>query len=128
MIYRFLRYWLPFLLYSVLILTVSSQSHVPGAQHVQDKVAHFTEYGIFAFLFWRALIHTNRTGPHWPKIITIILISAGFGAFDEFYQSFIPGRFSSVYDWFADVAGILGMITFLGVYQHLKEAPDVRTS
>jgi hypothetical protein len=30
-----------------------------------------------------------------------------FGAGDEYFQSFVPGRDSSVYDWMADTSGVV---------------------
>lgn len=33
------------------------------------------------------------------------------GAIDEIHQSFVPGRFSSIFDWFADLlGGVIGTL------------------
>lgn len=40
-----------------------------------------------------------------PKVLWIWLGTAGFGLFDEFHQSFVPGRDFSLWDVFTDGAG-----------------------
>jgi VanZ family protein len=42
-----------------------------------------------------------------------------FGCLDEFWQSFIPGRYPSHYDVFADGIGVIcGIITSLYIYKN----------
>jgi VanZ family protein len=43
----------------------------------------------------------------------VVVTGATVGALDEAYQRSTPGRISSIYDWLADVAGIIGMTTLL---------------
>lgn len=112
---RFLLYRLPFLLYAALILGVSSIPKVP-APPVSDKFIHSWEYAFFAFLLWRAIIANRRIHFSWKIPLSVLLGGAAFGAFDEFYQSFVPGRESSIKDWYADIAGISTMITFLLIF------------
>jgi VanZ family protein len=125
---RFIIYWLPFLTYAALILALSSQSHLPGQEKVPDKVAHFCEYGFFALLFSRALTSGVLFSISGRQLLGVIAAGGIYAATDEFYQSFIPHRTSSIYDWLADMAGICGMITFLVVLRKRdKEAHETKT-
>jgi len=124
----FLFYWLPFLIYITLIVFVSSQSHLPSAvEHVPDKVSHFLEYAVFAFLFLRALTQGMLSLSKGRSGWIVLIGGALFGASDELYQSFIPNRTCSLYDWIADVAGITGMITLIIIWNRFKEGPATQT-
>jgi VanZ family protein len=41
-----------------------------------------------------------------PKgALIAMIITVGYAAFDEYHQSFVPGRFADVFDLLADAAG-----------------------
>jgi VanZ family protein len=43
----------------------------------------------------------------------LLLIGVGYGALDEWHQSFVPGRELSAGDWVADSTGVmLGLLLF----------------
>ena len=45
--------------------------------------------------------------------LLFLLMGMGYGALDEWHQSFVPGRHASVGDWVADSAGVmLGLVLF----------------
>lgn len=117
----FVFYWVPFLLYCALILSLSSQSQLPDTARISDKLLHGIEYLIFGFLLLRALTRNRLAQSSRKRLAITLLTGAAFSAFDEYYQSYIPGRFSSVYDWYADVAGIILMITLLLVRRYRDE-------
>ena len=127
---RFVRYWMPLIIWMTLIFIgstdVLSAEHtsrflvpflrwldpqiswaaVNSIQIVIRKVGHLTEYAILATLIWRAL----RSAESWKRstliLFTVSLVgSAVFAATDEFHQSFIPSRTSSVNDVFIDICG-----------------------
>lgn len=111
---QFIRYWLPVLAYAGFILLLSSLRirirHAPFPHY--DKVFHFIEYGIFAWLWYRALRMTTRIpsyGWGWTGVATF-LICLLFGAGDELYQAFTPYRVSDIYDWAADASGALAVV------------------
>ena len=109
----FFFYWLPLFLYVALIFGLSSESTVPGAKNFNDKLLHTTEYAILAFLLWRAFSHRDPDSFPVGRLVMIVVTGATVGALDEVYQRWTPGRISSIYDWLADVAGIVGMTTLL---------------
>lgn len=58
------------------------------------------EYAVLGGLLRRAF---GLRGPRgWALAL---VVGAAVGAMDECYQKIVPGRFSSVFDWFADVSG-----------------------
>jgi len=95
------RRWLPAAVWAAAILTVSSFPDpdpgftlFPGC----DKILHFIEYSILGvgLRYWSG-------GAGLPSLMG----GAGFAAFDEFHQRFVPGREASLWDWVADLAGLL---------------------
>ena len=85
--------------------TLSSQSDpeafVGVHFHLNDKVEHMIEYGAAGFLAAGAIGSVGRL----PAWIAAVIFCALWGMSDEFHQSFVPGRDSSVYDLAADVTG-----------------------
>lgn len=63
-----------------------------------DKLAHVGFFAVFAVLL--------RWGLGWPVWLAL-LGSVLIGAADEWHQATLPGRFASLEDWFADLAGAL---------------------
>ena len=72
----------------------------PGAWSGSDKIAHLLEYAILGFLIHRAL---GARGI-WAFVAAVGTASL-IGGLDEIYQSTVPGRFPSLYDWLADTSG-----------------------
>lgn len=70
-----------------------------------DKVAHFLAYSLLGFLLSEAISESNKNLRTWEKIIVGIVVSAAYGALDEYHQSFVPGRSPSVFDFLADTLG-----------------------
>ena len=91
--------------YCILILLVST---IPGHALVHfklfgwDKLIHLTEYSILGWL----LVHSLEQK---PLGIVFLILSGGilFGAFDEVWQMLISSRDPSIYDWLADLFGVL---------------------
>lgn len=87
---------------------------------ITRKVAHFTEYAILAYLAARAF----RTSPHpalsnhWFVIALVVVVA--YALLDEYHQSFVPSRTSSVYDSFIDMAG--GLTALLVIRYHYNRA------
>jgi VanZ family protein len=99
---RWLVRWGPVVLYTLLILAVSSipRLNPPGAWVGSDKIAHGIEYAILGALVFRA-VPVRGVG----AFAAAFGIALGVGAIDELYQSTVPGRSTSLYDWLADGAG-----------------------
>ncbi len=143
---RFLKYWSPALLWMGFIFPLANRSLgsprvwqvyytimvklCPGASFNELSVAyvllrktwHFIEYAILALLIYRAL----RAGraPLWqrPKVLWAGLAAFGFGFLDEFFQSFVPGRTGSPFDWAVDTAGILTGLALLAAWARRRRS------
>jgi len=108
-----------------LIFYLSSVSASEGGLWaIPDYLLHAVEYcGLYVLLHWAVHegIHpvTGRGGHRLPFVITVL-----FAFSDEWHQSFVAGRDSSMRDVAADTAGallgiamILALRTFIRRYQ-----------
>lgn len=77
------------------------------------KAAHFTEYAILAFLAARAFRGSrgNFLRRRWLLVSLTILVL--YALIDEYHQSFVPSRTSSIYDSFIDMSGGLTILLIL---------------
>lgn len=92
------------------------------------KSLHFIEYGLLAFLFYRAF----RAGraPAWSLRTGLQAAAAAvaYGFLDEYLQSFVPNRYGSAFDWLVDTAGILTVIALIArAGRRRKGAPEPGT-
>jgi len=94
--------------YVLLIFVVSSIPSLtaPGPEFVpKDKIAHFVEYFILGILLFKGIgwtVSLSRSA----TFGFLFAVGASVGALDEIYQSFVPGRMMSIFDWYADALGI----------------------
>jgi len=82
-----------------------------------QNVLHIPVYGLLALL-WILTLRAHGL-PENRSVWAAILLSSAYGGLIEFYQTWVPGRFPSVMDFFVNVAGIL---LFVWVYQQFKES------
>lgn len=104
----FLRYHLPAILYAAAILGVSCIPNLKTPEIrflTKDKVAHFLEYAIFAFLAFRSFAYLSSPKRIGTVTLLTLLLLAGFAVVDELLQGFIPGRQSDILDCVADLTG-----------------------
>lgn len=109
---KILRYWVPFFAYAGLIFFLSSVPHfdvqIDYFPNI-DKLIHFVEYSVMGILCARLYNSLHQKWGMWRWVA--IGIGIVYGASDEWHQSFVFGRDSSVWDWVADGAGV-----FFGVF------------
>lgn len=76
-----------------------------------DKGAHALAFGTLAMALDLALRTQRRDLPLYRRHVCVFVAVALFGGFDEWHQSFIPGREASLLDWAADAVGAgLGLL------------------
>lgn len=100
-----LRRWLPPLLWAgvIVLATSTPSSYLPDqVSTMNDKAAHFTMYGILAWLLAR---HASEVAGKWAAVVLAVVVASGFGAVDEWHQQYIPGRSTELADWQADSLG-----------------------
>ena len=127
----FLKYWLPVLVWMVVIFSASADSHsyqhsssivlpilhwlfphmadseIDAVHHFLRKCCHPAEYAILGLLLFRALNHSRNKLPpwSWPRICGALLIIFLYASSDEFHQRFVPTRTSRFSDVLIDTAG-----------------------
>jgi VanZ family protein len=105
---RFLIFKLPALAYMAFIFFMSSGPVTSETLNsVPDYVLHALGYSaLYLLLFWAVhegfRVRDGRGGYWLPAFLTVL-----YGISDEFHQSFIPARQSTVSDVMADAAGAL---------------------
>ena len=106
---RLIKYWLPVIIYAILIFYLSSLTgkDLPDLFSGQDILAHLIEYACFALLINRALKAYSPKLIHSKRILWVCVIAIIYAASDEFHQSFVAGRNSSLFDLFLDAMGSL---------------------
>ena len=144
---RFVRYWMPAIVWMAIIFLGSTD--MLSAEHTSRflvpflrwfdpqislaalnaiqlgirKLGHLTEYAILAMLLWRAL----RGGIRWQMKMSILFLvaalgSAIFAASDEFHQSFVPSRTASPNDVMIDICGTLVGLSICWVFARRQTA------
>ncbi|MBD3404413.1 hypothetical protein GF420_16095 [candidate division GN15 bacterium] len=112
---RFAWYHLPVILYATLIIVASSIRDLATPQVrflALDKLVHFIEYSIFAFITFRSFSHLGpRVSLNLAYLLCVLFVSI-FALLDEFYQSFIPGRVMDIKDLAMDIGGAVLVATF----------------
>jgi VanZ family protein len=102
------------------VFIASGRSQVATPQVIGiDKLAHFGVFGLLATLVLRS---PGIRGRAWLALV----LTAVWGLADEFRQSFTPGRFVEVADWWADTAGAALAVTLYArwpFYRHCLEWP-----
>lgn len=103
-----LKYWLPPILWALVIFTFSTLQTTPTSQiywkdFLVKKTAHIVEYGIFASLLYRAFINSGENEK--KAMLVSVLIAFVYGITDEFHQGFTPGREPTVRDVLIDAFG-----------------------
>lgn len=111
-----IKYYAPAAIYVALIIFLSSLNQQVVANltwGIEDFILHATEYHIFGItLIWAFYREKQKLE---LKASYRLAVSTGtlFAMADEFYQSFVPTRYSTIEDVVADVFGlILSIITF----------------
>jgi VanZ family protein len=111
-----------------LIVAVSSVplgGKIPLVLDFQDKLAHFGEYMILAFLLARAFCAGNAT-PTSRRLVAALVAAAAFGLFDEIHQHFVPGRTASALDFAADAVGAMAGTLAWSILLHRKATRMLR--
>jgi VanZ family protein len=127
-----LRYWLPLLIWMVLIFSASADANstehtsrflepflrwlspnisleaIDTVRWLVRKAAHLTEYAILAWLAWRVvrcLLRQDTRPWSWTAAGVALAIVIVYAATDEIHQTFVPNRTGSWKDICIDTAG-----------------------
>jgi len=90
----------------VLWLFPNATPETLGVIHIiTRKVAHFTEYAILSYVAARAFRTSPRPALANRWFVAALALVVAYALLDEYHQSFVPSRTSSIYDSFIDMAG-----------------------
>jgi VanZ family protein len=103
----------------------------PGTLHFLNflvrKLAHFTEYAVFAQLLYVSLLGAGELEWRPRTALWSAVIVGAYSLTDEFHQLFVPNRTASVVDCAIDTTGaILGLVVVYFVTR-LFQANKTRT-
>jgi len=86
------------------------ETQVASIHFLIRKIAHFTEYAVFAFLAKRAFVTSPNAfiQRYWFQLGLFLIVI--YSMLDEFHQSFVPSRTASIYDCAIDVFGGLTVL------------------
>jgi VanZ family protein len=125
-----LRYSLLTVMYLSGIYWLSSipdlSTHERPLLDLAQNIGHAPLYAGLAFLVLKS--GSGIPASSWPWKAAVLLAGAACAALDEWHQSFVRGRFSSLGDFLVDLIGMGGMLAFLhwrAVRATRRQAPDV---
>jgi VanZ family protein len=104
---RFVKYWLPVIIYGGVIFV---QSSYPSPREEPDlpyfdKSLHMLGYALLGALFCRAYGASWHGAGRWRTALLGVVSAGLYGVSDEIHQYFVPGRSAEVMDVVADVVG-----------------------
>lgn len=101
--------YVPAVVYSALIVALSNIPKLSPPEigfYPGDKILHFVEYFVFALLWYRAFSY-SLFKLRIPVFTVLIVYGGVFAALDEYHQNFIPMREMDIWDFTADLGGLL---------------------
>src|SRR3990172_6678237 len=116
---RFIRYWLPPIVWMALIFYLSSRLRVSATvkflfDFLIFKMLHIIEYAILYLLLFRAFHSINNQQLTISnKFLYPLFISILYALSDELHQTFVPTREGKARDVIIDTAGILLMYIYI---------------
>ncbi len=97
-------------------------THIPAEEMpritVRDVTLHAVGYFCLGAVFWLTIFAYRGRASR--RAITVIIILAAYGGFDELTQP-IVNRCAAWGDWFADIAGTATAVALLEVIEHLSK-------
>ncbi len=120
---RWLRDFLPLVIWMAVIFTFSAQSTLvkiesEAGEKFVYKMAHMLAYAGLAWLWWRALAPHRQV--RWPDLLLAFGLTVLYGVSDEIHQRFVPGRHGQPADVFFDAAGAWAMILLIRQVKWLR--------
>ena len=135
---RFVRYWLPPILWMIFFFPVLNrflgspaiyrallslyQLFIPDVSATAIEVPyiiirksiHFVEYAVLAFLIFRAFRGDNLKKWDWRWAVFTGVLSVSYGFLDEFLQTLVPTRNGSIIDSIINSAGVFAALGLIG--------------
>jgi VanZ family protein len=84
------------------------------------KSSHFTEYAVLAFFAARAFSTSSKDQLRRRWFFIALALVIIYALTDEYHQSFVPSRTSSIYDSLIDMSGGLAMLLLYALWRWRK--------
>jgi VanZ family protein len=97
-----------------------SEESLALVHFIVRKAAHFTEYAVLAFLAARAFATSSKSQLRRPWFFISLGIIILYALTDEYHQSFVPSRTSSIYDSLIDMSGGMTMLLLYALWRWRK--------
>ena len=99
---------------TIFILSNGPQPGLPNLGIVwEDKLLHLTSYFIFGLALILFMIANFQSMSVRKIALITIIIGAFYGLSDEIHQNYIPGRHCDLFDWIADLIGVIISTKFI---------------
>ena len=82
-----------------------SDAHIEFVHFLVRKAGHLSEYAVLALLAARAFSNSLHAGLRRRWFVAALVLVAIYALTDEYHQSFVPSRTSSIYDSMIDTSG-----------------------
>jgi VanZ family protein len=93
-----------------------SPAQVEALHHAFRKTCHLTEYGVLAWLLWRAIrkpLKRDARPWRWPEAGLALALVFAYAASDELHQVFVPNRTAQISDVLIDTSGGVAALLLL---------------
>ena len=112
--------WLPVVVYMAAIFFASSIPDPPVPSDVSDVSLHEVAYFGLTVLLIRALAREQWSGVTLTTLVLAWVIAVGYGATDEWHQSFVPNRHAELRDLGSDAIGAFAATIVLGAWSIIR--------
>ena len=105
---------------------IFASSSLPGSalpsatSAIPDTLAHGVVYGLLGALLLRALIHARWSGIHARPAWMAVMLAIVYGGFDEWHQSYVPGRTPAVGDLAVDALAAVAVVGALWAWSIIR--------
>ncbi len=103
-----------------------SEEKIGLVHFIVRKVAHFSEYAVFALLAARAFANSSHEFLRRNFFYVTFLLIFLYSLSDEFHQSFVASRVGTIYDSLIDTAGGLTALILYTVWKRKSRAKAQR--
>lgn len=87
-----------------------------------DKLIHIGMYSVLSFLMMFDRKQEYQSGQKRDVVLIVLIFGTFYGALTEILQHFVfVGRFGNLFDFIANMAGVITGITFFGLIERKKE-------
>ncbi len=114
------RWWGPALAYMSFIFFMSANPAPEALRSTPDYVLHAGAYFVLALLAVRAFAKGLAHEPTNTAVFAALALAILYGLSDEWHQSYVPGRDSSLVDLAADGVGAILAVATLGLFWNLR--------